>query len=235
MIRNKTVLAFIPARGGSKSIPNKNIKKIAGKEMLGYTIEAARKTGVCDRIIVSTDSYNIAEVAQKYGAEVPYQRPAELAQDDSHMMDVIKQGMNWIEKHDQKYDVFLYLQPTNPLRKDRHIIEAFNVFFQKEANSVVSINATGHLPGRTNTIPENGQMKGFVDAGTMQKNRQELPQYYELNGAIEMILWDVMKTEWNWYGEKSYPYIIPEPYGLDVDTMLDFRFAQFLIEEGYVQ
>ena len=235
MINNKSVLAFIPARSGSKSIPNKNLNKIAGQEMLGYTIQAAQDSQVCDRIIVSTDDDEISAVARKYGAEVPFHRPNNLASDSAHMIDVIKHGMNWIEKNDQKYDIFLYLQPTNPLRKGHHIQEAFQIFFDNGANSVASVNKTRHIPGRTSPLPEDGRMNNFVDKATMQQNRQELEQYYELNGAIELIRWDVMKAEWNWYGEKSYAYIIPDPYGLDIDTPLDMHFAEFLIKEGYVQ
>ena len=235
MINNKSVLAFIPARGGSKSIANKNIQKIAGQEMIGYTIQAALNTKACDRIIVSTDDDEISAVARKYGAEVPFRRPAHLAGDTAHMIDVIKQGMEWIEKHDRKYDIFLYLQPTNPLRKAKHILEAFQIFFDNGANSVASVNKTRHIPGRTSPLPEDGRLNNFVDKETMQMNRQELQQYYELNGAIEMIRWDVMKAEWNWYGGQSYAYVIPEPFGLDIDTPLDMHFAEFLIKEGYVQ
>ena len=146
MIRGKSVLTFIPARGGSKTIPQKNIQKIAGKEMLGYTIEAAADSDVSDRIILSTDSQEIAQIGRNYGAETPFMRPPSLATDEARMMDVIKHGMNWVEEQDGSYDVFLYLQPTCPLRKARHILEAFEVFFAKQAYSVVSINETGYIP-----------------------------------------------------------------------------------------
>ncbi|MCF7885652.1 MAG: acylneuraminate cytidylyltransferase family protein [Candidatus Marinimicrobia bacterium] len=235
MIKEKSVLAFIPARGGSKSIRDKNIRKIAGKEMLAYTIQAAQNSKICDRIIVSTDSKKIADVANKYGAEAPFMRPENLATDAAQMIEVIKHAMQWVEQNDKTYDIFLYLQPTNPLRKGIHIREAFDVFFKKDAYSVVSVNKTGYIPGRVNTLPEHGYMNQFVKQSTMHKNRQELSQYYELNGAIEMIQWEVMKSTWNWYGKRSYPYIIPEPYGIDIDSLMDLRFVQFLVEEGYVE
>ena len=235
MIRGKSVLTFIPARGGSKTIPQKNIQKIAGKEMLGYTIEAAADSDVSDRIILSTDSQEIAQIGRNYGAETPFMRPPSLATDEARMMDVIKHGMNWVEEQDGSYDVFLYLQPTCPLRKARHILEAFEVFFAKQAYSVVSINETGYIPGRVSTLPSDENMSKFVDQQSIQANRQELATYYELNGAIEMIRWEVMKKNWNWYRERSYPYIIPQPYGLDIDNEIDLKFAQFLIEEGYAE
>lgn len=235
MKNNETIIGFIPARSGSKSIPDKNIRKLAGKEMLGYTIEAAQESKVCDRLIVSTDSEKIAKVARKYNADVPFLRPEHLATDSAQMMDVIKHGMHWIEENDQKYDIFLYLQPTSPLRKGRHIREALDIFFKKIAYSVVSVNKTGYIPGRVNTLPENSYMNEFVEEAKVHQNRQDLQSYYELNGAVELIRWDVMKKNWNWYGDHSYPYVIPAPYGLDIDNMMDFRFAQFLIKEGYVK
>ena len=235
MINGKTILAFIPARSGSKSVPRKNIRKLGGKELIGYTIEAAQKTDICDKILVSTDSSHIAEIAQKFGAETPFIRPDELATDSAPMIEVIKHGMRWIETKEEKYDIFLYLQPTSPFRKATHINSAIQKFFKKDAESIVSVNKINYIPGRINTLPEEDGMNKFIDTDSMHKNRQELAQYYELNGAIDLIQWEVMKNNWNWYGEKSYPYIIPQPYCLDIDTKMDFKFAQFLLKEEYVK
>ena len=229
MINNLTVLAFIPARGGSKRLSNKNILKLKCKELISYTIEAAVNSEICDEIMVSTDNDKIAELSKKYGANVPFMRPKLLAHDDSKMMDVIMHTINWYEKRKKTYDLFLYLQPTSPLRNAKHVLEAFKIFFKKDADIIISVNKSKSIPQKMNTLPEDLSMKNFISRNIHCKNRQEFVPYYELNGAIHIAKWDVLKDSKSWFTNKCFAYLMEEPYCLDIDTQLDFDFAEFIL------
>ena len=138
---NNKILGVITARGGSKGIPGKNIKLLAGKPLISYTIEAAKKSGVFDRLILSTDDESIARVAKDYGCDVPFMRPKDLAEDKTAHLPVLQHAVNWL-KENENYspDAVMILQPTAPLRQDFHIKEATELFFRSGADSVVSVS-----------------------------------------------------------------------------------------------
>ena len=202
--------------------------------MIDYTIEAAVKSDVCYEIFVSTDSQEIAKVAEAFGAIVPYLRPPSLAQDNTQMIEVIKYTLLEYEKNNNHFDIFLYLQPTSPLRNAIHITKAFELFFSKEADTIVSVHRARCVKERLNTIPENLNMGQFVQRRSEYQNRQDLEEYYELNGAIHIARWDVLKDKLSWYVRKSFAYVLDDPYWLDIDDKLDFDFAEFLIQSGKV-
>ena len=140
MYKNKKILAVITARGGSKSIPKKNIKKLAGKPLIAYTIEAAKKSRFLTRTIVSTDYENIAEVSRRYNADVPFLRPQKYAQDKSTSMEVVQHALSWLQENkNEKYDYLMILQPTSPLRISEDIDACIKLAVDKKADSVMSM------------------------------------------------------------------------------------------------
>jgi len=227
--KNKKFLALIPARSGSKRLKDKNILLLRGKPLIAYTIESAIKSGVFDKIIVSTDSSKIAEIAGKYGAEVPFIRPKELATDETSAVDVILHALQFLNNRGEKYDYFALLQPTSPLRTAEDILNAVNLLFEKNANSVVSVCEIEHSPLWMNTLPNDLSLEGFIRE--KRKRRQDLPRFYRLNGAIYLASVGYFLREKDWFKEKSYAYIMPRERSVDIDDYVDFKLAEVLIEE----
>jgi CMP-N-acetylneuraminic acid synthetase len=134
MNKKLKILAIIPARSGSKGIPNKNIKKLSGRPLIYYTIKAALNSKLIDRIIVSSDSEKILKISEKLGAEIPFKRPKNISEDKSLAIEVIQHALNWLEKNEKYFpDAIIYLQPTSPLRTKKHINEAINIFFKESS------------------------------------------------------------------------------------------------------
>ncbi len=235
MIQGKRVLAYIPARSGSKGIKDKNIVEIGGKPLIAYTIEAAKRSKYLDRLIVSTDSPRYAEVAQQWGAEVPFLRPAELATDTAPEMLTTLHLMEWVEKeclnHEkQPFDLIFRLQCTTPLRSTEDIDDAIEELLARDANSIIGVTEAPVSPLWMNTLPEDKSMKYFIPKHLLKKNRQELPVYYQLNGTIFVARWDFIKKQQVWHGEKSYALIIPRERAVDIDDEIDLALATVLLE-----
>lgn len=230
MFIDQTVLALIPARGGSKGLPGKNILPLAGKPLIAWTIEAAIQSGLCDEVMVSTDDEEIAEVSMAYGAAVPFMRPPELATDDATTMDVIIHAMEWQKKQGKVYDLLLLLQATSPLRHAEDIREAARLFRQKNATAVVSVCESEHSPLWTHTIGNDLSMKDFLAGELQNKNRQQLGKFYRLNGAIYLARWDFLKARRSFFSENTYAYIMDQERSADIDKELDLKFAEFLIQ-----
>jgi N-acylneuraminate cytidylyltransferase/CMP-N,N'-diacetyllegionaminic acid synthase len=233
LYKGKTILALIPARGGSKGLPRKNIKTLLGKPLIAWTIEQALASKYLDKVIVSTDDREIAEVSKKYSAEVPFIRPKELAEDDTKGINVILHVINWIEKNNKKYDLIILLQPTSPLRTSEDIDNAISLFFLKKANAIVSVCEVDHHPLRANTLPEDGCMKDFIKPEITNKNRQELPKYYRLNGAIYLAYWDYLKEQKTFFGKKTFACIMPQDKSIDIDSEIDFELTKIIMKRIY--
>ncbi|NPV42754.1 MAG: acylneuraminate cytidylyltransferase family protein [Firmicutes bacterium] len=233
MYKNKKFLAIIPARSGSKGIKDKNIKELNGKPMIAYTIEAAIKSYIFDDIVVSTDSEKYAQISREYGARVPFLRPDNLATDDASSKDVIEHVLKRLLKEGKKFDYFVLLQPTSPLRNKNDIIEAVDLLFLKNANAVISVCETDHSPLWTNTLCENLQIDNFIKKEVRNSRRQDLPKYYRLNGAIYIAQTDYFLKYKDWFKEKSYAYIMPKERSIDVDNILDFRLAEIILQNSY--
>lgn len=228
MYQGLKVLAVIPARQGSKGLPDKNIRLLAGKPLLSHTIAAARESGVFDRIILSTDGEEIARVGREAGAEVPFMRPADLASDEARGIDVLHHVLEWLEQRGELFDCVMYLQPTSPLRTAVDIVESLKILVAREAQAVVSVCEMEHHPWWANTLPEDGCMKDFF-AKDISTRRQDLPRYYRLNGAIYLARWEFIRYRDSWYGEKTYAYIMPRERSVDIDDELDFKLAEILM------
>lgn len=227
----KTV-ALIPARGGSKGIPQKNVYPVAGKPLIGWTIELARGCSEISRVIVSTDDQKIADVSLKFNAEVPFLRPAHLASDDTPGIIPVLHAVQWllnIEKY--QFDAVLLLQPTSPLRENQDIETAIDLMAKKDANSIVSVTESPSHPYWTKKIDENGLLLNFLDLDTIPTRRQDLPSAYSLNGAIYLIKVDALCSSRSFYPEKTYGYIMPQERSLDIDTPWDMHLADLVLKE----
>lgn len=227
MIENKKIIALIPARSGSKGLPGKNLQNLAGKPLISWTIETARQCTFIDKIIVSTEDEEIARVARNAGAEVPFMRPHVLATDDAKGFDVVLHCINWFEKNNSFYDILLLLQPTSPLRSPLDIENALKRLFEKDAGSIISVCAVEHHPYWSNELPENLSMKNFIKPEATV-NRQDLPVFYRLNGAIYLAFTDYFKKQRGFFGTDTYAYIMPSERSVDIDSLLDLQLAEII-------
>ncbi|MBE3573283.1 MAG: acylneuraminate cytidylyltransferase family protein [Moorella humiferrea] len=230
MYQGKTILGFIPARAGSKGVPGKNIRPLAGKPLIVHTIETARTSGVFDFLLVSTDGEEIARIAREAGAEVPFMRPAELATDAARGIDVLSHAMAWCEEHGRLYDWVMVLQPTSPLRAVEDILGACQLMLERRAQAVVSVCEVDHHPWWCNTLPEDLNMENFIRPEILGLNRQELPVFYRLNGAIYLGEWEFLKKGSSFYGPRTYAYIMPWVRSVDIDSKIDFTLAEILLK-----
>ena len=232
MINGKSVLAIIPARGGSKGLPGKNIKELCGKPLIAWSIETAKACSNVDRIVVSTDDRKIAEIAKKYGAEVPFMRPAELATDTASTIDVIFHTTEWLKKHEDFQPAYiLLLQPTSPLRTVKDIEGAIQILKAKDARAVVSVCETDHHPWWSNTLPEDGNMRNFLKPEILNKRRQDLPVFYRLNGAIYLAETSYLYENNGFFGPETFAYKMPKEHSVDIDSNVDLKLAQVLLDE----
>ena len=221
MFRNKKILAIIPARGGSKSIPKKNIVSLAGKPLIAWTIEAALRSKHINKVVVSSDSDEILAVAKKYGAE-QIKRPAHLATDKALPEPVVHHVLDHLKKK-EKYlpGVLIYLQPTSPLRTFKDIDEAFNKFFNSKATAAISVYELDKKYLKAFLVNKDGFLKGSVNDEYPFMNRQMLPSIYMPNGAIYIITRKVFIKFGRLLSDKTIPYIMPTEKNLDLDTHRD--------------
>ncbi|MEG2058903.1 MAG: acylneuraminate cytidylyltransferase family protein [Lachnospiraceae bacterium] len=224
-------IAIIPARSGSKGLVNKNIKMLAGKPMIAYTIEACIASGCFDVVHVSTDSEEYGRIAKHYGAEVPFLREENLASDSATTESVIKsvlQKYREMEGGDREFSHFAIMQPTSPLRTAEDIREAFALLKEKQADSVIGICQMEHSPLWSNTLPDSHSMEGFLSQ-TNNRERHEFDTYYRINGAMYLVKTDIYTDHMAMYGPRSYGYIMNKSHSVDVDDAFDFRFAEVLL------
>lgn len=233
MGKNKKILGIIPARGGSKGIPGKNVKLLAGKPLIYYTIKAAQKGKLLDYFLVSTDDKKIADVAQRYGAEVPFLRPAELARDETKTLLVLLHALDWAEKSKNcRFDYILTLQPTSPLRTSQDIDKSIILATENPTtDSVVSVFDLGFPPQKIKKIIAN-ELIDYYEHEIIGTRRQEYStQVYKRNGAIYLTKRDTLLDKNSVFGSKIIPYVMPIERSVDIDTIFDFELAEFLIKK----
>lgn len=225
-------VAIIPARGGSKRLPGKNIRELVGKPLIAWTIEAAIQSGCFDRVIVSTDDEKTAEISRQYGAEVPFMRPPELANDTATSDSVIKHVVEWLkENSNTEVKTVALLQPTSPLRTAQHIRESYALLNDKNANAVISVGEVSTRLELCNYLPEDNSLSEFIGDA---RRTQEMKQLYELNGAIYILSGSMIGDIKRAYekGAHSYGYLMSEESSTDIDTELDFKWAEFLSQSN---
>ena len=221
-------IAIIPARSGSKGVKDKNIKELAGKPLMAYTIEAALKSGQFDEVMVSTDSEKYAEIARAFGASVPFLRSEKTATDTASSWDMVEEVLSKYEELGKTFETFCLLQPTSPLRTDEDISAAYELFREKAEFAVVSVCEAEHSPLWCGHLPENQEFVDFIDAESM-KQRQAGGKYYRLNGAIYIVDIKRFREGKFLYQSGNFAYIMSQDRSVDIDTELDFIMAELLI------
>lgn len=225
------VLVIIPARGGSKGIPHKNIKPLNGKPLIHYTIDVARGIVKDEHICVSTDDADIIKCVEDYGLIVPFVRPAELATDTAGTYEVLLHALYFYEKQGKEYDVVLLLQNTSPFRTVQHVTEALELY-RSDIDMVVSVNETKTNP-YYNCFEDDseGFLKKTLDS-TMFVRRQDAPKTYEYNGAIYVINPVQLKKMPLGKFTRRIKYIMDDIHSVDLDNMMDWKYAEFIMKEG---
>lgn len=225
------IIAIIPARGESKSIPRKNIKLLAGKPLIVYTIETALKCKLLDRVIVSTDDEEIAAISKKHGAEVPFIRPRELALDATPMLHVLQHAVSYIERNGKSHiDIVVLLQPTAPFREVSDIENCVKKLKNKKADSVVTVCEVEHNPYFVMMKFQNDNLMPLLKTEKPITRRQDAPKVYRLNGAVYAIRRDVLMNENKIFTDNTKAVIMPQERSIDLDRKLDFEFAEFLLK-----
>ena len=227
MYKNKTFLAIIPARGGSKRLPRKNVLDLNGKPLIAYSIEAGLDSSYIDKVVVTSDDDEILTISKKYGA-VTINRPNELASDIATTFDAIKHAVDNCEK----YDYIVLLQPTSPLRNEKHIDEAVELLESKKSNAVVSVCEMEHSPLWSNTLDESLSMAGFLKDEALNKRSQDLEKYYRLNGAIYICKTEKLLEEKSFFlKENIYAYVMDRENSIDIDEEIDFKIAEVILNK----
>lgn len=229
MIEGKRVLAVIPARGGSKGIKNKNIRDLSGKPLIAYSILAGKQSKYIDRVVVSTDSEKIAQVAKEYGADVPFLRPAELASDTARTIDAILHCVSELKKQHMEYDVLVLLQPTQPLRTTEDIDRAMETFCMNGMESLVSVREVEEHPVLIRTIDETGTLKPLLAVNSTIR-RQDMPKYYLVDGSIYINQIKEMNQDTS-FNDNKIPYIMKAEHSVDIDEMRDLQIAELYLKE----
>ena len=223
---NKTFLAIIPARGGSKRLPRKNILDLCGKPLISWSIEAALKSKYISKVVVSSDDEEILNISSNFGADI-IKRPYELANDTATTFDTVKHTIDNFEN----YDYIVLLQPTSPLRNEKHIDEAIELLEEKQADAIVSVCEMDHSPLWSNTLPKDGNMNNFLRDEVLNKRSQDLEKYYRVNGAVYICKTDKLLENKSFFlKDNIFAYIMDRKSSIDIDEEIDFLFAERVIE-----
>lgn len=232
MYKDNRILCVIPARGGSKGLPGKNIKELLGKPLIAYSIEQAKKSRYIDRVIVSTESEEIAEIAKKYGAELPFIRPLELASDDSSIFDVLLHAIDWMEtKEKYVFDILVLLHVTAPLRNTEDIDNCIELLVEKDADNVFSV-AEAHRNPYFNMVEldKNNAVKPVKNGNFV--NRQSAPRVFDMNASTYVWWKEILKKKKSTFLEKTCIYIMPKERSVDIDDFMDFKIAEMFLRES---
>ena len=232
------ILALIPARGGSKTIPRKNVLPFAGHPLIAHSIAAGLEAETISRVIVSTDNDEISEVSRRYGAEVPFVRPDEFAQDDTLDLPVFQHALKWLAENEAYVpDIVVQLRPTSPIRPKEIVDRAVNILLERsEADSVRGIVPSGENPYKMWQIDEEGQMlplmhvEGIDEAYNLP--RQQLPPTYWQTGHIDVIRTETILKKNSMSGEVIFPLEIDPRYSIDIDNLRDWQRAEWLVSQG---
>ena len=229
MYQGKRVLALIPARGGSKGIPHKNIRLLKGHPLIAYSIAASKNSAYIDRVVVTTDDEEIARVACQYGAEVPFLRPAELATDYSKSIEALVHAVETLAVSGDVYDSVVWLQPTSPLRRSAEIDAAIEVFYSHGCLGVASVCEVSENPVLTRRIDASGVLHPLLPVSSTLR-RQDMPKFYHVDGAIYINKASDVSIETS-LNDNPIGYVMPDRRSVDIDCIDDFRRAERLLEE----
>ena len=220
-----SVLALIPARGGSKGIPRKNIKTLGGKPLIAWTIEKAKQAAFIDRVVVTTEDAEIAELSLTLGADVPFIRPAELAADDTPGIAPVLHALEQL----LEVEWVLLLQPTSPLRSVEDIEGIWEFCQRRKVESVVSISEVTKHPYLMYYRDHNDSLEPVLPQQPKNARRQDFPEAYAINGALYLAKAEWLKANGNFVGKDTHGFVMPPNRSVDVDTLDDWRWAEFLM------
>lgn len=235
MINGQNILAIIPARGGSKRLPKKNVRNLSGQPLISWTIDAAKQSKYIDRLIVSTDDDEIAKISNEYGADVPFMRPQELSTDTAMSIDVVNHALKYMFGNKEKFDYVMLLQPTSPLRTPQHIDEAIELLNLKSADGIVSVCEHDQPSEWSGVIPEDFSLDNFLSNNVEVGKRHSYEKLHRLNGSIY-----IMKTVDGQYCESCFPdkngfaYVMKDSCSVDIDTLEDFKNAETILQSRNV-
>ncbi len=228
------VICTICARAGSKGVKNKNIKLLHGKPLIGYSIEAAKKSGLFEHIVISTDSDEIAEVSTRFGAEVFFKRPSELASDAAAKLPVIRHAFLEAEKHyNRQFSALMDLDATSPLRISEDILGSWKLFLEGSFDNIITAMPSRKSP-YFNMVEIDAQGKASLSKELQSHvvRRQDAPKCYDMNASIYIWNRETLLNGEKVIGKNTGLYVMPEERSIDIDTELDFRFVEFLMTEG---
>ena len=222
-------VAIIPARSGSKNVKDKNIRLMGEKPLIAYSIEAAQKSGMFTEVMVSTDSPVYAQVAETFGAQVPFLRSIENASDSASSWDMVLEVLQEYEKEGKSFDTFCLLQPTSPLRTADDIRQAYKLYEEKAKFAVVSVCEAEHSPLWSGQLPDSREFVNFIDVKNIRQ-RQAMGKFFRLNGAIYIANVGHFVRDQFLYQRGSYAYVMPQERSIDIDTELDFVIAEAILK-----
>ena len=226
MYKGLSILAIIPARGGSKRLPRKNVLDLNGQPLIVWSIKAAKKSHYIDEIIVTTDDDEILQIAESHGVKT-VRRPADLASDTATTFDAINHTID----NTPMYDYVMLLQPTSPLRNENHIDQAIELLVNKSADAVISVCETEHSPLWCNTLPQSKNLKNFINDDVKDKRSQDLDTYYRLNGAIYLCKTKkLLKSKSFFLKTNIFALVMNKNSSVDIDDFSDFALCQFLLQ-----
>ena len=227
MFKNKTFLSIIPARGGSKRLPRKNVLDLCGKPLISWTIEAALQSKYLDEVVVTSDDNEILGIANNMKVR-SIERPPHLASDTASTFDAVKHTIDNIDS----YEYIVLLQPTSPLRNATHIDKAIELLARKDADAVISVSNISHNPAWSNTLDESLSMKNFINKEFLKKRSQDLEKYYKLNGAIYICKTKKLLEEKSFFlRDNIFAFIMSAISSIDIDKKEDFEFANLYLSK----
>lgn len=229
-IKSNKFVALITARGGSKGLPRKNVLPVNGKPLIVWTIQAALECRLVERVFVSTDNDDIASISEEHGAEVII-RPSNLASDTASSIDAVTHSIEWLEKNGFQTMNMVLLQPTSPLRTSQHLAEALQLFYDKDANFIISVFEPAHTPVKSYVQYENGSIEGLYNSEAPYMRRQDLPRAFQPNGAIYAFSIEEFKRYNHFPKSSTFPYIMSESDSIDIDTKEDLMIVESRLKE----
>ncbi|RMZ49853.1 acylneuraminate cytidylyltransferase family protein [Flavobacteriaceae bacterium PRS1] len=224
------ILAIIPARGGSKGVPRKNLFSLNNKPLIYYSIEASLSSDLITHSIVSTDDEEIQQVAKSYGADAPFLRPSELASDSALAVPTIQHSIIEAEKHYKcKFDYVIMLQPTAPLRTSKDIDESLSILIKENADGIISIVDVDNFHPMKMKVIKNKLLYDFNTPPTENPPRQSLPEIFIVNGAIYASKREVIMNKSSFKGDFCLPFIMPAERSVNIDNYIDFKVAEYYL------
>ena len=224
-------LAIIPARSGSKGLADKNIRKLAGIPLIGYSIQAARESEIFDEVMVSTDSEIYAHIAEEYKASVPFLRSAKMSSDSASSWDTVKEVLNEYRKRGKEFSTVCLLQPTSPLRQKEDILGGYELLRQMQADAVTAVCETDHSPLWSMILPADSSLSEYRKSIKNVGQRQKLQTYYRINGALYIRKIQYGSDDIQIRSEKEYAYRMDRRKSIDIDVLEDFEMAEFLMKK----